>query len=106
MNLQEESRLLDQSMVEDEGHLVLTERTVETLKRIYKHTEVKSVLEIGFNAGHSAMGWLALRMWNATTQSTFVSMNTLNSTRNALRTCFQNVLLLRKWIRKTLTSVT
>jgi len=59
MNLQEESRLLDQSMVEDEGHLVLTERTVETLKRIYKHTEVKSVLEIGFNAGHSAMGWLA-----------------------------------------------
>jgi len=55
MTLLEQSRALDASMVEDEGHLVLTDRTVEVVKRIYNHTKAKNVLEIGFNAGHSAL---------------------------------------------------
>ena len=59
MTLFEQSKALDATMVEDEGHLVLSDHTIETLKRIYKHTKAKRVFEIGFNAGHSALGVLS-----------------------------------------------
>lgn len=41
-----------------EGHLELLEITEIIFRRIYNKTKPKRVLEIGFNAGHSAYLWL------------------------------------------------
>lgn len=60
MTLIEKSEFLSRTMVESEGHIFPTEYTIEALKTIYKHTDAKSVLEIGFNAGHSAFTVLSL----------------------------------------------
>lgn len=43
-----------------EGHCKLTERTIQFAKDIYEVVKPKSMLEIGFNAGHSAFMWLTL----------------------------------------------
>lgn len=37
-----------------EGHLSITDRTVETFTKIYDIIQPNRILEIGFNAGHSA----------------------------------------------------
>jgi len=61
MTLEEQSdRLLTSEMGASEGRLILSERTIETIKTIYKKTNAKRVLEIGFNAGHSSFGVLSL----------------------------------------------
>lgn len=44
----------------EEGHALLTERTCDVIKEIYEVTKPESVLEIGFNAGHTAFGWLSM----------------------------------------------
>lgn len=43
-----------------EGHATLTEKTCDVIKRIYDIAKPEKMLEIGFNAGHSAFGWLTL----------------------------------------------
>jgi predicted O-methyltransferase YrrM len=43
-----------------EGHANLTDKTCDVIKRTYELTKPKKMLEIGFNAGHSAFGWLTL----------------------------------------------
>jgi hypothetical protein len=61
MTLEEQSNaLLTSEMGVSEGRLILSERTIETLETIYKKTNAKNVLEIGFNAGHSSFGVMSL----------------------------------------------
>lgn len=43
-----------------EGHMLLTDVTTDVLKEIIDMTQVKKVFEIGFNAGHSAFGFLSI----------------------------------------------
>lgn len=43
-----------------EGHASLTDRTCEVIKEIYEIAQPKKILEIGFNAGHTAFGWLSM----------------------------------------------
>lgn len=43
-----------------EGHATLTEKTCDVIKQVYDIAKPKKMLEIGFNAGHSAFGWLTL----------------------------------------------
>lgn len=43
-----------------EGHALLTERTCNVIKEIYDTVKPEKVLEIGFNAGHTAFAWLTM----------------------------------------------
>ena len=46
-----------------EGHMLLTDLTVETFTAIFNAPDIgvpKKILEIGFNAGHSAFGFLEM----------------------------------------------
>jgi hypothetical protein len=43
-----------------EGHLGLTDLSIETIKDIYYEAYPESILEIGLNAGHSAYLWMNL----------------------------------------------
>ena len=61
MTLQEEFNLLfPQYKKREEGHALLTERTCEVIKQVYEVTKPERMLEIGFNAGHTAFGWLSM----------------------------------------------
>lgn len=41
-----------------EGHVKATEKTLRAIDRVFNKVQPKKVLEIGFNAGHSAYIWL------------------------------------------------
>ena len=43
-----------------EGHARLTEKTCDIIKEIYDIAKPTNMLEIGFNAGHTAFGWMTL----------------------------------------------
>ena len=47
-------------LVVNEGHMLLTDMTTNALQELIDVTKVKKVFEIGFNAGHSAFGFLTL----------------------------------------------
>ena len=59
-NLLNATNFLTNGLVHEEGHIVSTERTCTVFKDILKRTKAKSVFEIGFNYGHSALTWLSL----------------------------------------------
>lgn len=61
MNLEKEfSELFPRFVNGIEGHCKLNEKTIECAQSIYAIVEPKNMLEIGFNAGHSAYMWLTL----------------------------------------------
>ena len=43
-----------------EGHAQLTEKTCDVAKKVYEISNPKNILEIGFNAGHTAFMWLTM----------------------------------------------
>lgn len=61
MTLQDEfNQLFPDYKKTEEGHASLTDRTCEAIKEIYEIAQPKRILEIGFNAGHTAFGWLSM----------------------------------------------
>lgn len=61
MTLQNDFNLLfPRYKKKEEGHASLTEKTCGVLKEIYDIVQPKKAMEIGFNAGHTAFGWLSM----------------------------------------------
>ena len=60
MNLVEETRFLTEGWGRKEGHIIPSEQTCAVLKAMLKISGAKTILEIGFNYGHSAFTFLSL----------------------------------------------